>query len=777
MNFLTARPIRTRAILLICSFLLTGGGALHGKAKENLLGPTGIFGTSRNKEIRVVRVEKDSPAAGSIKVGDVIVGANGTTFRNDPRRDLVVAINESEAGTNEGKLVLDLKNGTKAELQLQIFGAFSESAPADCPKTRAIVTAVADRLMADEEDLANDRMCLGWMGLMATGEDKYLRFVRKNLLDQPYANPDRGKLMSIVEGEVDGSMASWHWGYPLIALSEYHLLTGDKSVLREIETYALALSKGQDSAGTWGHRMATPERGGRLPGYAHINQPSLACFIGLVLAEKCGVDDPVVLEAIKKCQRFFNSFTGKGTIPYGVHDPNNRQFENNGMGAMTAIAMSLLGDREAARFFSRQTAADYDRLETGHASYVFNTIWSPLGANVAGPEVTRQYNKRSRWLYTLYRSWDNRFTYNGEGHRSLSTSGALLLNYCMPRKKLFITGKNADTTLWAKGDEVGEIINLSQLDYWKLSVDELLALFDHEAPQVRHRAILNLRERQGDFLNKIEKMIAEGNDAQQKSAIVFFGHKCPGAWALPRLDLIGKVLRDTSENPEVRAMAASALCWHKPQDQPYYQDTLRFLVEERPDDVLGLIDKKVGSALVAASETPFSDGLVQDKDLFYAAVQKLSRNPRQQARGNAIEMLADMPAEDFSRIADEVKYVVLNRDPSSHSYHNPQHTLLRGGQLLARLGIKEGPEWALQTMRTKDGKNSFKVRATVGVLSAYGANAKDVVEEIKKDEKLLETLSGGRFSKNWNALIKSIDSGVAAPVISFEEAKAGKLAQ
>lgn len=743
---------------------------------DHLLGPTGIMARQAGKELHIQSVDAGSPADGKLKKGDVIVGANGTAFQINPRREIAAAIDKSEGKAMKGRLTLELKGGKQAELTLKVFGDFSPTAPANCAKTDALVTAVADQLIGDEKDLQGDRLAIGWLGLMATGEEKYLDFVKANLPQQEWAKPDRARLMEIVNGGKDGGYVGWLWGYELIALSEYYLLTGDKSVLPGIEAYALALSKGQDAAGIWGHRMTSPNRRGRLPGYGHINQPSLTCFIGLVLAQDCGIKDPELDKAIKKCHGFYNTFVGEGTIPYGVSRADTRYYNNNGMSGSAAIAMSLLGDKAGAAFYSRQVATDYDRLETGHATHFFNVLWSPLGTNVAGPEVTNEYQKRSRWLYTLYRSWDGRFTHDGNGQKYLSTSGVLLLNYCTPRKQLFITGKQADESLWAKTDEVAPIMDLSQIDYAKLSDDEMLSMFGHEAPQVRRRVAWNLRERKTNVLKKIDQMILKGTDLEQKSAIGFFGYGCPPEMALPRIKTFGKVLRDPNENLKVRAAAASTLCWYKPQGQAYFNDMLRLLMADKPDDPFGLIDYSISLALERVSDNPFADGLVTDEDLFYKAVHKLAKHPRLGARGASLQLLEHMPAKDFPRVADDVKRVFINGDPSSHSYSTPGVTLRPGGNLLARLGIKEGPQWAVDVLRTGDGKGSFKAKGVISVLQAYGVNSKQAVETIKADPTLLGLLTRGRWVKGWNAAVKVVESGEGAkPMITFEEAKQGKL--
>jgi len=91
---------------------------------------------------------------------------------------------------------------------------------------------------------------------------------------------------------------TWDWGYRLIAMCEHYLLTRNPAELPAIRGMAVTLAKGQNAGGLWGHQLATPERNGRLPGYAQMNQPSLSCFLGLVLAQQCGVKDRELTQAI-----------------------------------------------------------------------------------------------------------------------------------------------------------------------------------------------------------------------------------------------------------------------------------------------------------------------------------------------------------------------------------------------------------------------------------------------------------------------------------------------
>lgn len=740
-------------------------------AKDHYIGPAGFMASTSKNEVKVSKVEEGSPADGVLKPGDVIVAAGGEEFSGDARREIAASIEEAEGTRAGGKLEFTLKDGKKVELSLEALGSYAESAPFNCKKTDAIVTKVADKLLKSG-DYKKGQLVVGWIGLMATGEDKYLDVVKKEMLQEEWAKPDRADFEALIRGEKDMGYVGWYWGYRLIALSEYFLMTGDESVLPAIEIYALSLARGQDAAGTWGHRMAVPTRGMRLPGYAHINNPSLTCLIGMTLAEKCGVGGKELAEAIDRCIGFYHTFVGEGAIPYGVHDPNSRIFNNNGSSAMAGLAMAIRGDRKGAEFFSHQSAAAHDILETGHATYYFNVLWTPLGAAVAGPEVTEAFYDRTRWLHTLYRSWDHRFTYNGGESKAGNSPGSLLLAYSLPRRALHITGKDADESLWVKGEkEVAGVVDAGQIDYQTLDVDGLLALFGHPAPQVTRRAIWTLREREGDFIPKLVEMMESGTEIEKRSAIGYFGYGCPEETARPQMERIGAILKDKEQPLKVRAAAAYAVCWRGEAAYSYYADMMRFILEDKPGDAFDMIDKGVGGSLNILCKTPHEAGLADDKELFYATARKLSENKRSGGRDAGMKMLRGMPPEDFHLVADEVREVVLNRNPTFHSYHNPQSAVQEGVLLLADLGVEEGIGWAYDVLDTPWGKGGFKARAVLRMLAAYGGHAKPTVEKLKADPDRVRMLSGGKWKKMWDAMLKASEQPAGKPLISFEEAK------
>lgn len=734
------------------------------------LGPTGFLGTISKSAIQVTTVEKGSPADGRIKAGDSIIGAGTATFKGDPRRELAAAIDAAETRAGAGTLTLILKGDKRVDLQLEVLGSYSETAPYRCPKSDAIITRAAESIVKSGK-IDSGACHPGLLGLMATGEQKYIEIATKAVQGADWAKPDPEKVEALLRGDLDMGYVGWYWGYDLITLAEYYLLTKDDSVLPAIKTFALGLAKGQDAGGLYGHRMASPKRYGRLPGYAQMNQPSLSCFMGMLLAEKCGVDDPALDRGIAKTYAYFESFVGRGAFPYGVHGPNTGTFNNNGTSGSAALCMAIKGNREGAQFFSQLAATSYDGLETGHASTFFNPLWTPLGANLSGPDVTQQFFRKSLWLQTLYRSWDGSFSRFGGGGKEGDQTGSALLAYCLPRRALCITGKDADETIWAKGGEATGIVERSKVDYAGKSADELIALFGHPIPQVTRAAVWTLREKEGDFVPTLTKMMKAGSKREKINALGYFGWKCPRDLQLAVMAEMGAILRDHEEDPEVRAAAAGALCWLGEPAYPYYGDMVAMVVEEEPGDTFRDVDWSLARSLNALCSEPFKAGLVKDKPLHYRAAIKLAEHKRQHVRAEGLRMLAGMPLEDFHLVAATVLHVIEDKDPTYHSYHSPGGPVGAGISVLADLNIEEGIQYTLDVLNMESGKWGFKVRMVADTLPKYGGNAKAALETLRADPRL-KNIENDKFAGPWKRMVKIIEEDQEPrKLITLEEAK------
>ena len=76
----------TKLVLCLAALTITSLKARFYEHKERHLGPTGLFGVTSPTEIKITKVTPGSPADGKIKVGDILVGANGAPFQNATRK-------------------------------------------------------------------------------------------------------------------------------------------------------------------------------------------------------------------------------------------------------------------------------------------------------------------------------------------------------------------------------------------------------------------------------------------------------------------------------------------------------------------------------------------------------------------------------------------------------------------------------------------------------------------------------------------------------------------
>lgn len=212
---------------------LTAGGTKD-KSHDWLLGPTGLRGwmfyyegrTTHARQILVTKVDKGSPADGIMSTNDVILGVGGDLFDGDPRLQLANAITAAE--TQQGGGVLRLirwRSGqkTNVELKLKVLGTYSDTAPYDCPKSKAIFEQGC-RLIAQGGLKSGDGMAgnLNMLALLANGKEEY-----RPLLAE-YARKLTPRMNLTKSG-------CWGHAYANLFLAEYVLATGDSEMLAELK--------------------------------------------------------------------------------------------------------------------------------------------------------------------------------------------------------------------------------------------------------------------------------------------------------------------------------------------------------------------------------------------------------------------------------------------------------------------------------------------------------------------------------------------------------------
>jgi hypothetical protein len=403
-------------------------------------GPTGLeVYAEKDLSLKIASVMPGSPSDGKLSKGQFITAINGRKLPSglmEQRRFLANLISEAEA--SDGLLTFTTKAGAEVPIQLEVLGAYSATWPVDCAKTEKIIRAHADYLgrVANEGGLTKHNMndALGILALLSTGEPQDLEVVRAVYQ----------KKMQGFDPQQVGSH-TWHNGYSGIAVCEYYLRTGDKSVMPYINAICEAARKWQVNGGWthWATGVNPQYVGGGL-----LNAAGTNLLTTLLLAKQCGaeVDDQTLQEAL----RFFYRFVGHGANPYGDHRGESGYGSNNGKTEQIAVAMQIAthSDHPEIYALARDKAASstlyaYPYMLNGHTGAIGN-IWYGLSTGYLlgkKPELYRNWFDQTHWYYELSRRHDGSLEMSGTGRYDKNDYGrATVHGLTAPRKALQING-------------------------------------------------------------------------------------------------------------------------------------------------------------------------------------------------------------------------------------------------------------------------------------------------------------------------------------------------
>jgi hypothetical protein len=403
-------------------------------SKEIMLGVTGICAEIKGGALRVTQIIPDSPAAGKIEKGDVLLAVDKTSLEiPDPRHPLGTAINAAEG--RDGKMSFDLRRGERKQtvvIQLKAIGSYSATYPMNCKKSQLIIDQTAAFIIKQGGPGGGIAGNLEGLFLLSTGDTKYLPDIQKYALQLVSGNHGR---------------STWMIGYSGIFLGEYYLATGDKRVLPALKSRCDTLSEGQYYGG-WGH--GTDHCG---PGYVTgglLNAAGAQGLTTLVLARECGV--AVNQQTYDDALTFFFRFGGRGGVPYGDHLPELWSSTNGKSGGL-ASALTLLPDKKfqgAAQVLALQEADSYFDSESGHGSIFGNQTWRNIVDALVmeeRPEAYRRQKDALIWYFDLARMPGGGFRtpwYPGHGtigNEPTFQTGLLAMAYTAHLKTLRICGK------------------------------------------------------------------------------------------------------------------------------------------------------------------------------------------------------------------------------------------------------------------------------------------------------------------------------------------------
>ena len=718
------------------------------------LGPSGALGwmqveagmTEKCRQILITEVEKRSPADGKLEKGDVILGVFGKPFEDDARKCFGRAIGQAETETGRGILPLTVWRKGKSqsvEIKLQVMGTYSDTSPYNCPKAKKILEQ-GMAVLAKTPD-KDDGLHTNELAMLAAGRPEDLAWVKKSAHKVAADTPD---VETLWKNSSKGGMATWHHGYNNLFLCEYYLTTGDKTVLPAIRSYTTTIARGQGLFGTWGHGYVPPGPKGVLhgpvPPYGPVNATGLPCFISLVLAEKCGIEEPELKPAIARSSKFFGYYVGKGFIPYGEHRPGVGH-DDNGKTSMTAMAFALQGKRPETQFFTKMVTASYESREWGHTGNGFSYLWGPVAANCGGPQAMAAFMKELRWYYDLARRWDGSFVNVGTGgsvassyHGILGATGSYMLGYAVPLKKIELTGRDAHQETWLSQADVAEAIVaerwLGDNAHAKRSTAQLLAGLGSWSPLDRARCGEELGKRKDDVLPQLLALTKSKNPNARLGAVGAIGQL--RGRAVPALDTLAALLND--DDRWLRVQTAEALRTIGADAKPVAPQMLKAATVKDETDQMQFGVGALAYALFYPGGAYGPTGLLAKsiadvpKDQLYPAIRSVAANPDSAARGCLRSTYSLLTLDDVKALAPTIITSIQEMAPANTMFS--KGVRLAGIQALGRLQLEEGIPLTMLLMSIKDWGKGYIIETSIEVLKKYRGAAKSILPELKKLE-------------------------------------------
>ena len=816
------------ALTLLCLFLpsqaadgpeqpipdLTNGGKLT-RINERWVGPVGIHcgawrqrprASDETKYIRqllVLEVDKGSPADGVLEGDDVILGADGTGALNVPLFEgseiwpmipIAEAITEAEARNPALLKILVWRKGvTKTvTIKLESLGRYSETAPYDCPKSKAILRKGIKALYEQNKP---DEAGFGILCLLAANDPTV---------------PDNDKYQARAKKwvhhlEVGGN--PWYSGPKLMALSEYYMKTGDETIFPKLLAQAEHHARGVSWFGTAGHRWSEKREdgsdNGRIAGYGSITASGVLGYLGLSLARKAGVDLPVVDKSHEAQRIFFGHYAFRSAMGYGEHPYGigNTGGDYNGKQAISGLAIGMDERREdKTKYFSRMaTLASMDVRQYAHGGSFFGQVFHPLGAAQGGEKAANLQFREIRWHLDLKRRWDHTRIYDSSGnpYNGFDYGATALLCYALPLKQLYITGRGQKESLRFTEAEFEEILETKNFDAIQASTDELVASLSRCQGMLREPAGAELARRvqeeprNPEWPALIDRLLALAADQNNTSigragacfALMTIKDRSQDPVALMKNAGIAKTMIALLKDPEAYVRFAGVRVLQKLDPEvlrPYVNEIMDAIVATgRPtfpldeEDPLQWAHGEMGELLVRNVLNKSLDGV--DRDKLIPAIRSLLKTPNGAARSASTMVLTKLNKEETLAVADVIVDNIRTSPPANAMFAaqaaaNSQSALAQYAfEEALPLSVTYGVKAAIKEgIPLKYGKAALQIDAAKDFLQAVG---EQILIEAVDAEAVVQGIENGSAPEELNKLKRIHGINVEHAALKLPNAK------
>ncbi len=434
----------------------SNGGSGPDKLGAGLLGFDALA-EHRQTVLTVMEVRQGTPAAAAkLKAGDVILAVEGKPLAvNDlePGWDWFHRSHEArlgratEAALAAGRKSLSLtvlREGKPVELPMALprTKAFGGMDPATDPEAAAMLEDLLGYLEGSQREdgsWAGDiiRTTFSSLALLATGEKKYQSRVKKAV---------EWSLAKYPQPDAYGNLGFWSGAYAGILYSEWHLRTGDRQVLKQLDALRDWAVNGTH-ASAWG----VPALGHGPDGLPYENKalvaPACHLLVFEALAARCGMKSGIWEKLMPFMEMAWSDPKdgGHGSLGY------NRSYKDTGefwsRSGLFAMAAHLRGERDDMRdAMTGFMRGHHPWIRNSHAYGEPGGSWGLLGLNLAAPDAYQEVIRDYGWWFSL--AWEPgyglRFTTPHMGAPYMGEDDLINATYALvlqgPRRNLHLTG-------------------------------------------------------------------------------------------------------------------------------------------------------------------------------------------------------------------------------------------------------------------------------------------------------------------------------------------------
>jgi len=387
--------------------------------------------------------------------------------------------------------------------------------------------------------------------------------------------------------------------------------------------------------------------------------------------------------------------------------------------------------------------------DCGHTGNYFNMLWSLPAIAHAGPNATGKWTDEfGGWYHDLARRWDGSFVHQGppepdhDSYHGWDATGAYLLAYALPKKKIALTGRNASTVTQLSSEEVASLIedgrgwdNKDRTSrYDRFDDSELIVRLGSWSPVVRQRAAEAIARRPDPPLGAIVTMLdADDMDARIGACIALEKLRGKAAVAVPQLRLALK-----HDNLWLRVRAATALAMIGKKALPALPDMLEIIARApSPEDPRGMEQRFVSFAIFGEL-LPATKSLADiDQDQLRSAIANGLRNQDGHARSEISSVLSRLSYEQLQPLFPAILDAIEKPAPSGEMFADGVR--LNGLKVLASHHIEEGIQACADYVRSQNPwASEHRTPEILQILVSYGAEAQRVIPHLRETETMFE---------------------------------------